>query len=729
MAVVTDCWSDMTLQDPPSWYHGIKRARVLDFGSPTRALSSLGTGQWQGPSCTMRFYDGDGHFRDQQGSVAAKYWTEPVPIRLVDYATRAALGTPFTVFVGQVVSGNPTGESEYEIQLSDIVGRTLLTDKTKLPWRNIGDGFLNLLTAVSDRLDVTQPESTIYGRHIRLVDIDSPSPDGFAVSPTYLGIQDVSGTDMHCWLVCGHAVADIMDVNVVTRQDDGTDLYETLLGDEGTQFLFPHHPGFNSEFGQPYRDFPSSKYPTTTRRYTLIYGLVGGPIADAIAKGDKGMVVSLDGVESNGDGTGEVIRDGFQCYKHWLINYVANYGINGYQSGPWLANPEWDVYDALVPIVDTQSFDDATEVGEFRLPLSADDPTYPAGYICAAIIGSGPNDTQTIRDWIAHWNRSFDCRLGVTRLGRLRIVMMHPTDAIKAAAPRFTDVMTFIRGTFATDTLWDSHYNHIPFKCDLHTLTGTFRTTDVAVWQDAVDAWGFKPSDIREYRFAPGITMGYHIARQELLRSLDPPRVVSLEGLVDSGLAELELGDYVNYESYKQVGTKGVDRLGQVQAVTIMPTLRRVRVDVLDCEDLIGVDQSFEELETPNDTCEAAIDITQLPFTPVAFHIDTTAHATDSSVLPGGVAAYHAAWWTFTPWADGTLFVTTVHSRYNTKLALYTGSCGALSQEAFNDDDGTAGGTSSFEVAVLSGVTYHILAAGVGPDDGGELTLGSYFTE
>ncbi len=80
-----------------------------------------------------------------------------------------------------------------------------------------------------------------------------------------------------------------------------------------------------------------------------------------------------------------------------------------------------------------------------------------------------------------------------------------------------------------------------------------------------------------------------------------------------------------------------------------------------------------------------------------------------------------------TPPSDGLFLATSVHTVYDTKMGIFTGSCGTLTEIAYNDNDGLLM-TSILEIPVSEGVDYYILVAGYGPADGGALTFGTAFS-
>lgn len=589
MAIITlvDRYSDLDMQCPAEWYGGFKEARLLRSGEGERTASNPWTGEWTGAQFTFSMSDYDGRHREYLASAANRFWTAPLTYYMTTRENRALLGQAYIVFNGPIIEIRPTSPKAMEITLGDSVSQGLLSDQAQVPWRKIGDGFLSQLDAVSEHLDRGTPEPIIYGKHRRFPE-DPASPDGFVYTPTYIGIETVAGDQWHVWLIAGHACADIVDVNTI----DANGVATSVVGDEGTDWLIPHYAGFAGAFGAPYRDLASDTY-GTTRRYTLLYGKFGEATPDACALGDLTLAVSVDGIEPLGDGTGNVITDRLDQYKHFLINFVANRGEASYQSGIWLANPMWTIGAGDVPIVDEDSFDACKAIGIERLP--------PDGYIGAWVIGAVAGDRQSTRTWIAEANRSCGVQFGITHLGRLKVFMLHPTAAIKAAAPLYRDANEILRGSFGTDVRWGDKANRIPFRTDYYHPTGTWLTTDFAAWDEAITQYGGEIlGEVREYRFAPGITMAFHLARLEALVRRHPPRFVTLEATVDpednaDSLGYLELGDYIRYRHFAAVGAPAEVRLAQIIRHQVQAGARRVLVEAFDCDDLIDYDAPAEE--------------------------------------------------------------------------------------------------------------------------------------
>lgn len=762
----TDVYSDWDMHCPPAWYHGYKEARVERFGDGERTLSDPLTGDWQGSQFSLRVSDHDLSIRQRLASETERFWIDPLVIRMTTRENRAALGVPYTVFVGPLIDAQPVRPLAWDLTLGDMISQGIMADDNLVPWRLIRDGFLSLLTmpqqlsppGVTPRgtLDADAPEPIIYGRHIRVPEVDPASPQGFVYVPQYLGIGDVgTGDDRHVWIVAGHACADIPEMRVQGPDDP---LPVSVLADEGTEWLIPHHSGWTAEFGDPYVDLRSDTY-GNLRRYTLILGTVTDLDAevdmltdpDACALGHKSLQVSVEGMELNGDGSGDVVEDRFQQYKHFCINYLANRGRESYQSGAYLDNPTWDLFEETVEMVEEETFDNASAIGVERMPAPPAPHTYPAGYIGAAIIGANGGDRGSAKHWIAKWNRSSACRFGITRLGQMRIALVHPTLEDQASAPLYTDAYEILRDSFQARVDWGAHANRIPYVADWSHVLGKWTTAGIADWGSSISNYGKAITGAqREYPFAPGETMAFHLARLEVIQHQHPPRFVTLEATVgpdpqDDSLGYRELGDYIRYQAYPAVANLPSEiRLAQVQKVQVQAGARRVLVEALDVHDFVDVvdvvdgapaGDVFDEPDpvvgtvVGNFTCNTAVVINQQPFTPLSYSLDTTDHPTDATV-PGSFTgtAYHAAWWQYTPPEDGTLFLNTTQSNYDTHMAVFSGGCGSLSLVAYNDNNGVLN-TSLLELPVTGGVPLFILVAGVGASDGGNLRFRSYFAE
>jgi hypothetical protein len=110
-----------------------------------------------------------------------------------------------------------------------------------------------------------------------------------------------------------------------------------------------------------------------------------------------------------------------------------------------------------------------------------------------------------------------------------------------------------------------------------------------------------------------------------------------------------------------------------------------------------------------NDACTTPAVIGAVPFSATLSTTGATTGIYDpllSCILLGGADQNtNSVWYRFTAPSDGTVVANTTGSDYDTALAAYTGTCGALTAVACNDD---ANGTLQSQVAfpVTGGTTY-----------------------
>ncbi len=123
------------------------------------------------------------------------------------------------------------------------------------------------------------------------------------------------------------------------------------------------------------------------------------------------------------------------------------------------------------------------------------------------------------------------------------------------------------------------------------------------------------------------------------------------------------------------------------------------------------------------DDFDSATPITSTPFSDVLDASRATAAADDPTDCYGSHAS---VWYAFAPIESGTATISTAGSDYDTALGVYTGSRGALSQLACNDDwDGLS---SQVSFQVTAGVTYYVLIVAANGVAAGTLQLSASVT-
>jgi hypothetical protein len=119
-----------------------------------------------------------------------------------------------------------------------------------------------------------------------------------------------------------------------------------------------------------------------------------------------------------------------------------------------------------------------------------------------------------------------------------------------------------------------------------------------------------------------------------------------------------------------------------------------------------------------NDDFSAPIVIGEVPFA----NTQTTTKATTAVDDPFCAASSHTVWYAFTPSSDMRVEINTFGSDYDTTLAVYTGTRGALTQTACNDNSGRVS-QSRVRFDAVAGVTYWIMAGSYYYSSGGHLVL------
>ena len=119
-----------------------------------------------------------------------------------------------------------------------------------------------------------------------------------------------------------------------------------------------------------------------------------------------------------------------------------------------------------------------------------------------------------------------------------------------------------------------------------------------------------------------------------------------------------------------------------------------------------------------NDDFSAPIIVGDVPFT----NMQSTTKATSAPDDPFCAAAARTVWYAFTPSTDMRVEFNTFGSDYDTTLSVYTGSRGALTPIACNDNSGR-GWQSRVRFDAVAGVTYWIMAGSYYYSSGGHLVL------
>jgi hypothetical protein len=122
-----------------------------------------------------------------------------------------------------------------------------------------------------------------------------------------------------------------------------------------------------------------------------------------------------------------------------------------------------------------------------------------------------------------------------------------------------------------------------------------------------------------------------------------------------------------------------------------------------------------------NDNIANATVITALPFTDGPVYTNTAYPEADD---PSCAGRGRTVWYVVTPTADLSMIVHTFGSNYDTTVSVYTGTPGALTRIACNNDyfNGTSSSLPSrVAFSAVAGTTYYIMVGSVGVYPGGNL--------
>ena len=386
-----------------------------------------------------------------------------------------------------------------------------------------------------------------------------------AVPALHVGTETIAGATWQRLLVAGHACKAIENIYVQAQgaSQQGTNDAETLHRLPDSEYNVNWHaPGKTGwPFADVYRDIGA-------RRYTLIYTKMSPP--------PEVVLVNVQGIEATGDGTGALLTDLLDQYKHFMLNYV----YRDYLTGAWATtSPAFDD-DATKDQIDLTSFDTAGAVADTRLN---------GGYVAAWALGIG--GTVGLREAIARLNISADVDAGFNRHCQFLVVMME--DDSPTSATEFDDIHDIIEGTFEVREQVEDLANVLPYAYRFdHRLSrfvygedGNLEVTDadsIADYDSNAFSGEFVAQQVRLYCVRDA-TIAEDVVRRRLTRLKEPPRLVSwLTGL--QGLS-VELGDIVWVTHPEGVGAAGwTDRPIRIMRHEVNPADFSVRLEGWDVD-------------------------------------------------------------------------------------------------------------------------------------------------
>ena len=539
-------WSDV----PASLASGFIEPRILSWVRIVRALAD-DYNQYENQQFGWTTSDYNRELLDIMNDPEYKYWWNQLcTIKLISVPRLRAGDNPMIVAKGVIRDVNFDPERKLTFTAEDVFSTefsiTFLDEQ--LPRRKILKGvFPDCPAGATDAEGTSQPaivglpEPIIYGR---VSDGDFAPEWQHGVCPGLpVGTEDIGGNPS--WvrvLVASHACKEIEAVYLAgVRQPN-----ERL----GTDILVPGWP--NWPFPTTYRDIAG-------RRYTLVY--VIGPAANAIMDGSAPMTLDVKGVESVGDGSGALITDIFDQFRHFLTNFA----FANYQIGPWLATP---AYTDGTPLIDTASFDLAK---------------FLRGVEGGGIVGAN-GDFRTKQEWIGAWNISADSRTGWDRFGRFTIT----SGEQQPPKLTFTESENIIRGTFQMDPELDKLRNTVVFNYQRNWAGGYWGVRGECVAVDSVDKYKMRrPDSERDFWFLRHSLLADSCITHFIHRKMHPPRRVTFETTLHGLQAELGTTVKVIHSDGSPAGLPGTSGIAvMVERWEVDPAIGVARFTGWDYETL-----------------------------------------------------------------------------------------------------------------------------------------------
>jgi hypothetical protein len=588
-----EVWSKIALPDPSTYFGGFKDHIVQNWGTITRGLSDR-RGQYEGAEWNFTVADTDGRVRNKLGNFSTQYFTgRGITARMIDDTSRRLQLSPRTVVKGFINRYRPLGNRLFEFNIGDTLSVKFNSQNSndQLPQRLITKAdFPNALDQPDSAntgvpVTVGEPVPIIYGKITDRNNVVGGVDDGDGQYPgVYVGKYTLPDANLyHKWVLAGHAVTQIDGVYIDNGDTagGGTNPASSNIGDltvtagAGGDWVIPGYNNWPTLFGTGaplYEDINGN-------RYTVVYGKVGATGPDkgagvAAAANDKSvpLAFSVAGIEDKGDGTGCLIVDAFQQYKHFMINWV----FNNYKAGAWFSAPFFPD-DSSLQMVDTESFDQASLDAQDRLPGVGYQGDWSLG---AGGLGMGgqyqKGERISVREAIARLNLSFDVDCGFNRRMQFFIVMEKENLTAANSGEVLTDVRHIIADSFDIEDAFDEHFNKY-----LYRHTKDFFGRDARGWrfestqQDDESIANYDPingqsKDSPETElfcvrgknrtsdsdwYTPGTNTAEDVIRHRLRRSKYVPRYATFK----TGMFGMnyELGDVVLVTHFDGVGANG----------------------------------------------------------------------------------------------------------------------------------------------------------------------------
>jgi hypothetical protein len=537
--ITTYRWSTKPLADPSTYEGGWKEGRVVKGGwEPIERTLSDPSGHYETSKFGCTVNDTDRLMRGWLGDISTENLVNrEASVKLISDAGRRAGTTPRIIGRGKIRDPKPLGGMTFSFSGEDIIGGDIISGTKKLPQRLMTRELFDDI----HRDMIGKPQPIIYGEVSddgALDENGEPAAKGL-VPVFWCGQEQIDGEEWERFLVAGHACKDI---HSWFASDLGSPAKRVQMDEStlGTEFLIPGQTGW---------PHPTSYFDRNDGRHThrCTFILAKGERAQAHIDGSINITVNVCGVEDIGDGTGELLREGFKVKQHFETNWIMANDGQGYFEGVWQPLPEWSLAGPTVSVIKTETYEDCQAFSATRLGDGV-------GYLCDFWLG----DQIDVREAIRRFNVSLDCYTGINRHAQLITAMLDDTaDTSSATVFReFIEIAQMPPPKIAHEEI----ENHVMFAYDFDADKGKFRA-DQEFIEDTVsqDALGgeVRKSDLLKMYMVRDPATARDAAARRLLRLKRAPRyqdiVMDLMGL------EHDLTELFRVTHHAGIGSDGYD--------------------------------------------------------------------------------------------------------------------------------------------------------------------------
>jgi hypothetical protein len=556
-------WSRVHIQDPSTFYYGVKYAKVLSYSAIRRHLSGP-EGTLEHGTFTVKLSDADGLINSFMTNDHQKWLiNRTVVIRAMTESGRATAATPRTLMIGKI--------KNYE-----IVNR-----EATLECKDVAQDWLTLAAPQRQISSLTIPDfpvermgdliyaPIIYGEVSAHDGLHPSVPTTRGVVPTiWTGPEDIGGTIWQRFVFAGHAVFQIRSAYQHSKDANGNPVYTDIS--LHADLMAPGSVTTPWAFAFPYRDYFMGG--ATWYRYSVIY--LKGTLAEEAKSGSKPVFLNVLGIETNGDAGGFLIENALDQYSHFLENWV----FDNYTSGEWQSGRMYDVGD---PLIDYTSLERARSalIGRY-----GDEPE--GGFIIS--------ERHEVREFIAEFNKNLMIDTGFNRHGGYLFNAETPVGDSDFVITHHQILRNSFRWWDAVNEFFNQYtYSYAPDYESNGFFLGSYDADDESV----EDARLASPKEYELTQVRDDVQAAARIA-WKLERTRFPPRYARFSGSLD--FLDIELGDIITLTHPHGPGPVGWNgQKVRVTGVEFNPSTLEIAVNVKDLSTAVLVnpdaDETFEE--------------------------------------------------------------------------------------------------------------------------------------